>query len=154
AEPTARDLVEMWVDRTGAKTKKVAQGITRLAQDLLDALVNGEGIYDLRYGYWHGGQAMNSKGVRIAAVLDSDLTAPQDRDRVKAAAALFGNILWDDDFLPFFVAHGLNLGTANMPVQYQSYRNFYALLLAGHPTMKARARLAERQTLRTLRHIV
>ena len=138
-EPTSRPLLDMWADVSGEKTHHAAQTITGLAHDLLAAHVNGEGIYSMRFHYWHGGLEMMRKGLWIDQVLGSGALTPDEQARVKAAAVLFANVLWDDDVVPLFEGHGLNLGTANMPVQQQAYRDFYALLLAEHPTLRDRA---------------
>ncbi|MGD0362295.1 MAG: aryl-sulfate sulfotransferase, partial [Bryobacteraceae bacterium] len=128
-EPAARPLLDMWRDPSGAKLHELAAGIAATAHDLLDALVNGDGIYDFHYHYWHGGLEMTRQAVWINAVLTSDRATAADRAGVKAAAALFASVLWDPDFVPLFDGHGLNLGTANMPVQQNQYRDIYAALL-------------------------
>ena len=125
-EPTARPLLDMWRDPSGRKREELIAGIAATAHDLLDALVNGDGIYDFRFHYWHGGLEMARQAVWINAVLPDA--------RAKAAAALFANVLWDSDFVPLFEGHGLNLGTANMPVQQNQYRDLYALLLPDPPS--------------------
>jgi hypothetical protein len=128
-ESTARPLLDMWHDTSGRSRQEVVAGIAATAHDLLDALVNGDGIYDFHFHYWHGGLEMTRKAVWINAVLTSDQATAQDRARVKAAATLFAAVLWDSDFVPMFEGHALNLGTANMPVQQNQYRDVFALLL-------------------------
>ena len=122
AEPTSRPLLDMWRDPSGRKREELTASIAATAHDLLDALVNGDGIYDFRFHYWHGGLEMTRQAVRINAVLPDA--------RAKAAAALFASVLWDSDFVPLFEGHGLNLGTANMPVQQNQYRDLYAIFLS------------------------
>jgi hypothetical protein len=124
------------------------------ARKVLHALVHGDGIYDFGVVYWHGGLTMQRLGPWIDSLLADKRTTAADRARLKAVAALFGGILWDNDFVPLFDAHGLNLGTANMPVQQQGYRDFYALFLAGQPAMKPRAQDVARRARATLHHIV
>jgi len=128
-ESTARPLLDMWHDTSGHKLKELVANIADTARDLLDALVNGDGIYDFHFHYWHGGLEMTRKAVWINAVLTSDRASAEDRAIVKAAAALFAAVLWDSDFVPMFDGHGLNLGTANMPVQQNQYRDLFAVLL-------------------------
>ena len=41
-----------------------------------------------------------------------------------------------------------------MPVQQTGYRRFYALFLANHPAMHARAERVGPETLKTVRHII
>jgi hypothetical protein len=134
-EPTARPLLDMWA----GKSSTLPQLVADTAPDLLDALVNGDGIYDFRFHYWHGGLEMTRAAVWINALLPDP--------RAKAAAALFSSVLWDNDFVPMFAGHGLNRGTANMPVQQNQYRDIYALLFKHHPqAILARALDALHQT--------
>ncbi len=139
AEPMSRPLQDMWKDGTPAGVAKLMEQVSGEAQSLLDALVNRGGIYDFRYHYWHGGLAMSRLLPYIDQVLASDLASAEDKRVAKAAAVCFAGVLWDDDFVPLFTEHGLNLGTANMPVQQQNYREMYALYLATHPDFKERA---------------
>ena len=139
AEPSSRAIMDMWTDTTGGKAHEALKAVTNVAKELVEDLVNGPGIYSFRFHYWHGGLEMVRKGLWIDQLLGSSALTADERGAVKAAAALFANVLWDDDFVPLFVEHGLNLGTANMPIQQQGYRNFYALLLSEHPGMRHRA---------------
>src|SRR5262249_23212678 len=70
----------------------------------------------------------------INTMLAGNQVTGADRDNLKAAAALFASILWDEDFVPLTAAEA-NLGTANMPIQYVQYRNMYALLMGQIPLM-------------------
>ncbi|MGA2134377.1 MAG: hypothetical protein ABSH50_18960 [Bryobacteraceae bacterium] len=128
AEPTARPLLAMWAGQPQGLSKLVAE-IATTAHDLLDGLVNGDGIYHFKFHYWMGGLEMIRSAVWIHAVLTNPEATAEDIARVKAAAALFDAVLWDNDFVPMFEGHGLNLGTANMPVQQSQYRDIFAALL-------------------------
>jgi len=139
AEPYARPLVDFWHDTSGQKVQEVVGSIDNLAHDLLDEMVNGDGIYSFPYHYWHGGLAMSRMAVWMDQALAGDVITEQERADIKAAAVLFASVLWDDDFVPLFKGHALNLGTPNMPVQQESFRNMYALFLARHPMMQERA---------------
>ena len=97
---------------------------------------------------------MSRQAVWINSVLTSDLATAEDKTRVKAAAVLFANVLFDSDFVPMFDGHGLNMGTANMPVQQGEYRDLYALFLAHHPMMKERVESARQNALANLHHTV
>lgn len=152
--PLARDLYDIWHDATGAKAQKAVADTAELARTMLDAYVNADGIYHFRYHYWHGGLAMQHQGEIIAQVLDEPAGTAEERARVKATAALFANILWDDDFVPLFTEHQLNLGNANMPMQQAGYREFYALLLAAHPMMKDRVAAMREGMIAKVRHLL
>jgi len=153
-ESTARPLLDMWRDPSGRKLEELVANTTATAHGLLDALVNGDGIYDFRFHYWHGGLEMTRQAVWINAILTSDRATAADRARVKAAAALFASVLWDSDFVPLFDGHGLNLGTANMPVQQNQYRDLYALLQVGRTPSSARDPLVALRALANLSQTV
>jgi hypothetical protein len=138
AEATARPLLDFWREGTAKRREEVVKGIGTIAHDLLDALVNGNGIYDFNYHYWMGGLQMSRQAVWINAVLSSPEASAEDKHVASAAAVLFAEVLWDNDFVPLFWENGLNLGTANMAVQQRGYRDLYALLLADQPWMRGR----------------
>ncbi|MBW3624321.1 MAG: hypothetical protein KY468_13015 [Armatimonadetes bacterium] len=154
ADPYARDLIDMWSDPSGEKAKKAVAEVMETAGKMLNAYVNGGGIYDFNYAYWMGGLEMSRKGLWIDQALAHDGTSPQDRARAKAAAALFAGILWDEDFVPLHEGSGIHLGNPNMPVNQWGSRSFFALLLAEHPAMRARIPDVERRVLADLRAIV
>ena len=139
-DPYTRPLMDAWKDGTAAGIAKVMKPINDDATGIVDQLVNKGGIYGFQYHYWHGGLAMSRLLTYIDQVLASDLASPEEKRVAKAAAVLFAGILWDDDFVPMFTEHGLNLGTENMPVQQQNYREMYALYLATHPVFAERAK--------------
>ncbi|MCY3020839.1 MAG: hypothetical protein NTW87_17620 [Planctomycetota bacterium] len=136
AEPSARELVDAWADAKGEKLKDAVKQLEETARSLLQGFVQEDGIYTMRCHYWHGGLEMSRKLLWIDQVLASDKASADDKAKAKAAAVLFAAILWDDDFVPLSVPAGVNLGTANMPVQQANYREMYALYLAQHPLMK------------------
>jgi hypothetical protein len=138
AEPSARELVDAWADAQGGKLKDAVKQIRETARSLLQGFVHEDGIYTMRCHYWHGGLEMSRKLLWIDQVLASDKATPEEKAQAKAVAVLFAAILWDDDFVPLSVPAGVNLGTANMPVQQCNYREMYALFLAQHPAMKER----------------
>ena len=140
AEPMGRPLIDLWADTTGKQAEKVTGEIESLARTFLDTFVNGDGIYAMHTHYWHGGLEMSRKLVWLDQLMGSDQTTPEQKRRLKAIAVLFGSILYDDDFVPLGAYDGINLGTPNMPVQQQSYRQMYALFLARHPLMQERAK--------------
>jgi hypothetical protein len=142
----------MWADASGKKIEVVARGIDDKARDLLEGYVNEDGIYTKRCHYWEGGMWMDDKLLWIDQILGSQAATPAMKARAKAVAVLFGAILWDDDFVPMFEGHDLNLGTPNMPDMEAGLRNRFALFLARHPMMQGRVTAAVRETGRILAH--
>lgn len=139
-EPMGRDLIDLWADTSGKQAAKLTGEIAGSARSLLDMFVNGDGIYSMPTHYWHGGLEMSRKLVWLDQLMGSDQTTPEEKTRLKATTVLFGSILYDNDFVPLDNCDGINLGTPNMPVQQQNYRQMYALMLANHPMMKDRVR--------------
>jgi hypothetical protein len=140
AEPMGRGLIDFWADTTGKQAAKLTGEVESLARTFLDHFVTGDGIYAVPTHYWHGGLEMSRKLVWLDQLMGSDQTTPEQKTRLKAIAVLFGSILYDDDFAPLGACDGINLGTPNMPIQQQNYRQMYALFLARHPLMKERAK--------------
>jgi hypothetical protein len=154
ADPPSRPLIEMWTDPKGDKLRAAVRKVSKTATDMLRNLVHGEGIQSVHWGYWHGGLAMMQHGIWIDQILADSRTTAEERRQIKAAAVLFANILWDDDYVPLQGKHGLSLGSANMPVQQVGYRRFYALLLAQHPTMTERAKEVEAAVQVTVKRLI
>jgi|GEM_PF-807611 len=125
------------------------------AHNMLESLVNRGGIYDFSVHYWHGGLEAQRYGVWIDQLLGDPRLTEGERAKLKAAAVMFANVVWDDDHAPISDGkHGLNLGTENMPIQQWGYRRFYALFLARHPTMVGRARQVESQLKQTVEQVI
>lgn len=76
--------------------------------------------------------------VRIDQALGSDVVSAEDKRRLKAATVLFASVLLDNDFVPMDNSESFNMGTANMPVQQENYREMYVLYLASHPMVAGR----------------
>ncbi|MFN7918907.1 MAG: hypothetical protein U0Q16_02350 [Bryobacteraceae bacterium] len=143
AEPTARDLLDLWRDSTGATARKMAADTAEFSRKMLDALVNGNGIYSELYHYWHGGLEMSRRAIFITELLASDQLTAAEKDKLRASAVFYANLLFDNDFVPMFNGHGLNMGTQNMPVQQIGYRDLYALMMRNHPMMAGRVEVVE-----------
>ncbi|HUT37321.1 MAG TPA: hypothetical protein VNE39_27815 [Planctomycetota bacterium] len=140
AEPTARDLLDFWRDTSGEKSAKLVAKVTGLAREILGVYVNGDGVYSFWHQYWMGGLRMSPMLLWIDQLLGSDQVGAQDKGRLKAVAVLFASVLYDNDFVPLDNHESFNLGTPNMPVQQQNYRQMFALFLARHPTMADRVK--------------
>jgi hypothetical protein len=151
-EPTFRPLWDTWADPSGTKARALAAAVIARSRDLAESLVNGQGIYSFQYHYWLGGLAMSRDTALIAHLLaysayEPTQLPPHTRAQLRSVAALYGYILWDDDFVPLF-EHGQNLGTPNMPIQQISYRDLLVLMMPHHPALApnlpgVRAREAE-----------
>lgn len=135
ADPGARELLDIWRDGTGKKAHDAVVSLEALATKALDTYINGNGIYAVHHSYWQGGLAYSRAALTASSLLSDTQLNQADRARLKAVLALFGGILWDNDYVPLFDGHRLNMGTANMPLQQLGYRFQYTLLLQHHPQM-------------------
>jgi hypothetical protein len=136
--PEYRELWYALADSSGAKARELIAPALAEGRRHLDNLVNGWGIYTLEIHYWKGGAqlARNAQTINMLSILgemDASVFSAAERAQLKKIAALYGYILWDDDFVPLFDTHALPMGTENMAIQQQSYRDLYTLMLAHHP---------------------
>ncbi|MHB9131777.1 MAG: hypothetical protein ACYDBB_11900 [Armatimonadota bacterium] len=137
--PASRETIDMIRDDSGVLVRQIAATLWRDAHDNLNKLVNGEGIIGGNgFTYWHAGLAGNHALMRIDQILASDKATATDKALAKQVAVFYATVLWDNDHVPLFGEAKVNLGTANMPIQQQGYRDMYALFLATHPMMKDR----------------
>ncbi len=136
-EPTARGLIDLWADATGVKTHTAVVNTNTLSTNMLNEFVNGTGIYSSAYHYWHGGLEMARQVPFMDSILADPSLSVADKKSVKANASLYSHILYDDDFVPLgnSALTGLNLGTANMPVQQTGYKDQFALFIPQHPLL-------------------
>jgi len=155
AESSFRPLWQAWADRSGVKTSELAAEILERARKLIDSFVNGQGIYAFKYHYWHGGLEMSRDAVAIAHLISyaeqyGGQLSPAVSAKLRAVAALYAYLLWDDDYVPLF-EHGQNLSLPNMAVQQNSYRNLLALMMSNHPKFKSKLRDVKESTSKLLR---
>ena len=136
---TFKVVMDAWRDGSGAKTDSLYNQITNDIEDLIFALKFRDGIYDERYFYFEGAIKLKSWAQYIAGLLVDDKISNAQRDTLHAYTRLMSRVGWDDDFVPFFTEHGLTLGNPNMPLQYQNFRWFFALLSSQDPEYDQRA---------------
>jgi hypothetical protein len=129
----APTYVNLFTAGDGTAVQSLVNDTAADARAALNSYVNGSGIYTFQWQYWIGAQVMNLRGTLADTILADPLIAPADVVRLKAYIALFGYMVWDDDFVPLQTDSGMNLGNPNMPQQQRGYRNLFALLLASHP---------------------
>ena len=145
----SRRWLELWADTSGTKSKVAVASILATAKTLLNAYVNGAGVYDHTGQYWKGGSQMNSAALTTAYLMGTNDLSPEDRAKLKAIMVMFGAVLWDMDFVPLFDGHNLNQGNLNMPPMQYSYQDSLALILSEHPLFKERAKNVGNRTIRT-----
>lgn len=138
-DPQFKDVLDAWKDSSPAMTTQLYNKITAYSTGLKDALANGDGIYSFYYLYTTAANLMRRYTDQMSALMADTKLTPTQRDSLKKTAALFARILWDDDFVPLFVEHGLSLGNPNQVQVYTIQRGFFALILHNDPEFTARA---------------
>ena len=82
-DPYARPLVDFWFDPSPERVQRVSDDVAALAENMLDAFVNGQGIMDFRFHYWHGGLQLTGMATWIDQLLASPATSAEQRARPK-----------------------------------------------------------------------
>jgi hypothetical protein len=140
AEPYGRELFDLWAEPGREKFDKAVEATIKKGQELARTLTLGCGIMDFHWHYWHGGATMQREIVRLDQFLGDSRCTEEQRKKLKAAAVLFGSVVWDNDFVPIDNHEGFNMGTANMPIQMAMCRNMYSQFLATHPLFVERSK--------------
>lgn len=138
-DPGFRPVMDAWRDETPTKTNELYNQLMTYADDLKTAFTTGDGIYSFYHLYVTGANEFRRRGALATGLLADDKLTDDQRENLEKKAALFARILWDNDYVPFFLEHGLNLGTPNMLPQFRGYRWFFALLLTPDPEFNDRA---------------
>ncbi|MEY3367107.1 MAG: hypothetical protein RI973_262 [Bacteroidota bacterium] len=140
-DPYFKNIMDAWRDDPGnpVNTGLAYQEIVNYATNLKSALKTGDGIYSYQHHYTLGSNEMQRLAIKTAGLLaDNKLSAAQRND-LQGIAALFARILWDDDFVPFYLDHGLSFGTGSQGNTYALRRWFFCLLANTTPEFSTRA---------------
>ncbi|MHB9024244.1 MAG: hypothetical protein ACYC7E_08720 [Armatimonadota bacterium] len=150
SNPYFKPMLEVWASPTPESAKKAADEIATHAKNLLDTLVNTEGIYNHSMHYFMAASTIASYLVWTDMLLGMDLLTPEQRTQVKQAAALFGMLMWNEDFTPTQPDSGMNMGPANMFSMWTGTRCNYTIFLAQHPDFQQRADSVRKEALQLL----
>lgn len=141
-----RPILDSWRESGREKLAQSVQSVVKDAKEMMDTLINGQGVMDLKHHYWMGGLIAQRNGVWLDQLLADSRLTDLERASLKAAAVLFGEVMWDEDHSPIGIESiGVNLGNENMALQHSGYRQFYALFLARNPTMSQRVNQVEQK---------
>lgn len=140
-DPSFKNVMDAWRDDPGnpVNTGLAVQEVLNYAANLKSALKTGDGIYSYLHHYTLGSNEMQRQAMKTAGLLADDKLTAAQRDTLQGIAALFARILWDDDFVPFFLDHGLSFGTGSQGSTYALRRWFFCLLADDDPEFSARA---------------
>ena len=114
-------LLNMWQGNSAAAVQTALNSVTSLAQYLMSTLATGDNRFGPLAYYNIGLQTSPATAVLNAILMDSNATAAQ-KTLAKAELALFGSILWDNDWWPIDNTSGDSAGLSNQIQQYLQYR--------------------------------
>jgi hypothetical protein len=128
-----RALLDMWKGNSSAAVQTALNTPLQVAQNIEQTLANGDNHFDGPLGYYQIGLYTSPQTALLNAILmDSNSTAAQ-RATAKAALALFGSLLWDNDWFPIDNTTGESLGLSNQIQQYLEYRTQSAAAASSQP---------------------
>jgi hypothetical protein len=132
----------MWRGNSTAAVQTALDGAIQLAQLIEGTLVRGDNHFDRPISYYQLGlQTSPETAVLNAIMMDSHAT-PSQRATAKAALALFGSLLWDDDWFPIDGSTGEGSGLANQVQQYFQYRAQSAAAASSQPFLASKLPIA------------
>ncbi len=139
-------IVDLW---TASSPQAIAELVeTRLAdvRRFWDVFLNRNGVMDWRAFYNNGSDAMGRWGLILDTYLADQRITETQKTALKAAQALLGYIMWDEDYVPLFDGHHLSFGATNQRERQEGQRNFFALLLSQHSFMQEKLAPIESQS--------
>jgi hypothetical protein len=131
-------LLNMWQGNSSAAVQTALGSITSLAQSLMNSLATGDNRFGPFAYYNIGLQSSPATAVLNAILMDSNATVAQ-KTLAKAELALFGSILWDNDWWPIDNTTGDSVGLANQIQQYLQYRTQSVIADPSQPFLVTKA---------------
>jgi hypothetical protein len=124
-------ILRMWRQNNTAAVEEALGIAASAARMITDTLAGGDNHwYDVLVYYQVGLYAAPNIPLLNAVLMDNNATAEQKK-LAKAILALFGCILWDDDWFPIDHQTGGGTGLSN---QYEAYLQFRTLAVAAAPS--------------------
>jgi hypothetical protein len=130
-------LLNLWQGNSAAAVQTALNSVTSLAQSLMSTLATGDNRFGPFAYYNIGLQSSPATAVLNAILMDSNATAAQ-KTLAKAELALFGSILWDNDWWPIDNTTGDSVGLANQIQQYLQYRTQSVIADPSQPFLSTR----------------
>jgi hypothetical protein len=142
SDPYARAIFNMWKGNSSAAVQSALDTVTTFAATLGQTLANGDNHFDNSLHYYQLGLQTSPNTVLLNAILmDSNSTSTQ-KAVAKKYLALFGSILWDNDWFPIDNDSGASVGLANQIQQYLQYRTGSAAAAPSNPYLASKLTMA------------
>lgn len=126
-------LLNMWQGNSAAAVQAALNAVTGIAQQIVQMLAAGDNHFDGLLGYYQLGLYTSPSSTVLNAILMNPNTTPAQKTLAKAELALFGCLLWDDDWFPIDNPSGESDGLANQIQQYLQYRTQSAAAAPSQP---------------------
>jgi hypothetical protein len=142
ADGVGLSILRMWQQNNTAAVEAALQGAARLAHGISNTLANGDNHwYQPIESYQVGLSAAPYIPLLNAVLMDSNATQAQ-KTLAKAILALFGCILWDEDWDPFDHQTGDGNGLTNQISMYRQFRTQAVAAAPSQPFLAAKAMAA------------
>jgi hypothetical protein len=115
-------LLDMWQGNSTAAVQGALDVVTPIATQITLTLAQGDNHYGNQLGYYQLGFASSPATSVLNAILMDPNANPAQKSVAKAELALFGCLLWDNDWFSIDNTSGESVGLANQIEQYLEYR--------------------------------
>lgn len=129
-----QSLLEMWQGNSTAAVQTTVNAALSLTQSIMNEIANGDNHWYDPYAYYQIGLYTTPFTSVLNAVLMDSNSTPAQKSLAKAMLALFGCILWDEDWFPID-----NVGGAGLANQTEMYYQFRTESVAAVPSQPALA---------------
>jgi hypothetical protein len=130
-----QSILQMWQGNSTAAVQQALNTALSTTQAIVNNIANGDNHWDNTYNYYQVGQYTTPLTPLLNAVLMNNNSTTAQKTLAKAMLALFGCILWDDDWFPIDEVGGS--GLANQTEQYYQFRAESVAAAPSQPVLAA-----------------
>jgi hypothetical protein len=140
--PAGRALLNMWQGNSTSATQTALDTAISIARKITDNLAIGDNHWFQPFEYYQIAQYTTPFSPLLnATLMDINATTVQ-KSMAKAMLALFGSILWDDDWFPIDDRSGGGTGLSNQYEQYLQFRTQYVAAVPSQPYLASKVSAA------------
>jgi hypothetical protein len=133
SDAPTQSILQMWQGDSTAAVQTALSAALATTQAILNAIANGDNHWYEPYNYYQIGLYTTPFTPLLNAVIMDNNSTTSQKTLAKAMLALFGCILWDDDWFPIDEVGGA--GLTNQTEQYYQYRTEFAAAAPSQPVM-------------------
>jgi hypothetical protein len=131
ASTVGQSILRMWQQNNAAAVGEAMKTALAAAKRITDALASDDNHFYAPFSYYQVSLSTAADVPLLNAVLMDSNATERQRTLAKAMLALFGCIIWDEDWFPIDRQTGGGTGLSN---QYEMYLQFRTLAVAAAPS--------------------